>query len=289
MNRTKMLAGLGLGLGLSSLACGTGGADPNADTDGLPPLTAEQRAVVAKMDRGTLAEITLPEGTMRFVEIAPGEVMILRQINMGAQVTRVQGESAMTLPELFHAYAPAREVPRTLYDAMDRVTQASLSARARTAAITAPGASGSFAGPPVEAAAPVAAPDGIEGVASAVTSTIDATWFVNNFCNLSGINASWCFPTAWVNAWGARHSHRTNSVTCGDTGAARTLFTIDGNTQTLINVGFRQCRTMGYYHGPHGWFGVNLERDLKHTVIDAEATVRFAGWFADEDQFISAF
>lgn len=42
-------------------------------------------------------------------------------------------------------------------------------------------------------------------------------------------------------------------------------------------------------HGPHGLFGVNLERDLQHEIGWAEATVRFAGWYADEDQFLSAF
>jgi len=92
------------------------------------------------------------------------------------------------------------------------------------------------------------------------------------------------FSTAFQGAWGARHSHRTNSVTCGDIGPARTEFTVNGSLQSFVNVPYGQCWTTGHDEGPR-FLGINLEGDLKHTVTCPRH--RSICWlFADEDQFL---
>lgn len=288
MNLTKMTKLMAVfGLGLSSLACGTNDLDDaNLTPDGLPPLTAEEQAVVDNMNKNTLAEIDLPEGKMKFVEFAPGQVSIMRQIRIGAEMTRVEGEGSMTLDQIFLAYAPERQVPREVMDAMGRVA-----AFERTAApgpVEAAGPADTNLGTRVEQA-PVISPDGTERVQSALASSINQTWFSNTFCHVSGPDWTWCYAVAWQGAYAQKKTHRSNSVTCGDTGSARVNFHVGGTLKTAFDVPYGQCWYSGSYEHSHGWFGVNNEVTQKYSVPVATGQVRFAGWMADEDQFIGSF
>ena len=280
--RTRTRIGAVL-VGLAAAGCGADNAP--AAVDGLPPLTAEESALVANMEKNTLAEIALPEGKMRFVEIEPGQILVQRQIRIGAAITRIPGEGGMTLDQIFRAYAPHREVPPALFDAMARMPAPDLSTQAATLQVPPPA---TFVGTQ-KSTGTAESPGAIERAQSALASSVDQTWFVQNFCKFSGVDYSWCFTTAWQGAWAAKHSHRTNSITCGDTGAARTVFSVNGSAKAIVDVPYGQCWYTGSYHGPHGLFGVNLERDLKQNVTFAQSTVRFSGWFADEDQFVVAF
>ena len=124
MNERIAAAGLvmGFGLGFMQLACGTEGTGATGSTP--PPLTEEERAVTEKTAEGTLAEITLPDEKVRFVEYEPGRVLVMHQARIGGPLTRVPSEDKMTLPQIFHAYAPDQEVPSALTQAMARVAAA---------------------------------------------------------------------------------------------------------------------------------------------------------------------
>jgi hypothetical protein len=138
--------------------------------------------------------------------------------------------------------------------------------------------------------APVSSsPDGIARTSSELASSIDQTWFSNTFCHVAGADWTWCYATAWQGAWAQKKTHRSNSVTCGDTGAARVNFHQNGTLKTAFDVPYGQCWYSGNYHGAHGLLGVNLETTQKYSVPFAASTVRFAGWMADEDQFIGKF
>ena len=271
---------IGLALGLSQLGCGAN--DATTTGHGPPPLTEEERAVTAKMAQGTLAEIDLPEEKIRFVEFEPGRVLVMHQSRIGGAVTHVAGEGKLTLDQIFRAYAPDREVPTALVQAMERVAAADFGDATESLA-PAGNASGS---PGIPAATQSEEIAGDQRISSALSSTIDAGWFTSNFCNVLGADWTWCHAVAWSGAYAAWTAHRTNSVTCGDTGAGRTKFFVSGSLKAMVDVPYGQCWTVGSYHGPHGWFGVNLERSLKHVVDWAESTVRFAGWMATEDQFL---
>ena len=105
----KHVSTLGIAFALAGLGCNQPIEDATA---GRPALTAEDQAVVDNMAKNTLAEIDLPEGKMTFVEVAPGDVAVLRQVRIGANVTHVEGADQMDLVQLFQAYAPGRETPR---------------------------------------------------------------------------------------------------------------------------------------------------------------------------------
>ena len=279
---------LALGLGLTQLACGTDAAD--VATGGPPPLTEEERAVEKKMEQGRLAEIQLPEEKIRFVEYEPGRVLVMHQMRIGGPVTRVAGEDMMTLEQIFRAYAPDREVPAALMHAMDRVNAADLQDASEAPAAQQPAGERLLSpGSPARPGGEDKTAGNVESVSSALASSIDAGWFTTNFCNVSGADWTWCHASATQGTFASWTAHRTNSITCGDTGAARTKFFVSGALKATVNVGYRECWKTGAYHGPHGWFGVNLERPLKFVVEFAEATVRFAGWMALEDQFLSGF
>jgi hypothetical protein len=286
MKRIKLVSmlGLSLGLGFAGLGCDTGGVDPNAGLEGMPALTAEEQAVVDNMNKNTLAEIELPEGKMKFVEYSPGEVMIMRQFPVGAQLTRVEGEDKMNLDEIFRAYAPGREVPKAIYGALDRVT-AYQRAHATMSGEPA-GRAELYQGTRLEAHGQ-SSPDGIQRTSSALASTINQAWFTSTFCRVSGADWTWCFATAWQGAYASRKTHRSNSETCGDTGAARVNFHQNGTLRVAFDVPYGQCWHSGGYHGAHGFLGVNLETTQKYSIPYAQSTVRFAGWNADEDQFLS--
>jgi hypothetical protein len=297
LDKTIRMTGmmLALGAGLTQLACGTDAVD--RETGGLPPATEEELAVEKKMEQGTLAEIQLAEEKIRFVEYEPGRVLVMHQVRTGGPVTRVAGEDEMTLDQIFRAYAPDREVPAALMDAMDRVDAADLkdaseASQAQPARdgerLLSPG-NGALSG--VEGKDP----GHVESVSSALSSSIDAGWFTTNFCNTSGTDWAWCHVAATTGSFASWTAHRANSVTCGDTSAgARTNFFVSGSLKSTVIVGWGECWLTGAYHGPHGWFGVNLERPFKFVVqyaqwLGAPATVRFAGWMALEDQFLNAF
>jgi hypothetical protein len=285
MKRTTLVAILGLGF--TGIACGTNETDDALLTpDGLPLRTAEEQAVADNMARNTLAEIDLPEGKMKFIELAPGEVSIMRQVRVGAAVTRVDGESGMTLDQIFRAYAPGRQVPQQLTAAMTRVAELEKTQVARTPDVA--GGEALFGGARIERQ-PVGALDGTEQVTSALASTVDQTWFVNTFCRVGGADWTWCYAVAWQNAYASRTTHRSNSVTCGDTGAARVNFHVGGTLKKTFDVPYGQCWYSGAYHHSHGFLGYNNETGQKYSIPYAQGSIRFAGWNADNDQFIGPF
>lgn len=53
------------------------------------------------------------------------------------------------------------------------------------------------------------------------------------------------------------------------------------------SLAYGSCWTIGYYHGPHDFFGGSLKRTIDTKVIWAESTIKFSGYFADADQFIA--
>jgi hypothetical protein len=283
VNKMKLTAALVLGL--SGLGCGTNDTDAPLTPDGLPALTAEEQAVADNMARNTLAEIELPEGKMVFVETAPGEVTILRKFAMGAKVTRVEGESGMTLEQLFRAYAPGRDVPQALTAAQARVAQREKQVLEGPAL---PAGQGEVFRGEAPAGA-VEAPAGTEAVRSALASTSPQDWFTRDHCRVAGADWTWCLAVAYQGAYASRQTHRSNSVTCGDTGAARVYFYVGGTLRTTLDVPYGQCWYSGAYHHSHGFLGYNNETNQKYTIPYAQQTVRFAGWNADNDQFIGSF
>jgi hypothetical protein len=286
MNRTKLIAMLGLGLGLSGLGCGTATDGTSLTPDGLPPLTAEEQAARDNMDKNTLATIDLPEGQMKFVEYSPGEVSIMRQIKIGAPVTRVPGESSMKLDEIFRAYAPGREVPPAVVDAMGRVQAHELAVANLSVEPAGPASMNEGVRVPLQT---VAKADGTENVTSALASSVDQAWFTNTFCHVYGADFSWCWAIAWQGAYASKRTHRSNSVTCGDTGSARVNMYVGTALKKNFDVPYGQCWYSGAYHHSHGLLGVNNEITQLYQIQLAQSTVRFAGWMADEDQFISGF
>ena len=277
----KLVSTLGIAFALAGLGCNQPIEDATA---GRPALTAEDQAVVDNMAKNTLAEIDLPEGKMTFVEVAPGDVAVLRQVRIGADVTHVEGADQMDLVQLFQAYAPGRETPPALRAAMERVHAAQATAASDTAVV-----------PTAELMLPgdkpatdrVLGADGTESVSSALASSIDQTWFTKYLCGFSAVNSSWCFTTAWVNAEAKRASHRHNAAVCGDTGAAQVKQWVSGALRVVLDVPYGSCWTLGTYVGPHDFFGSALKRTIDTKVVWAESTIRFSGWFADGDQFIS--
>ena len=128
-----------------------------------------------------------------------------------------------------------------------------------------------------------------ERITSALASTVDQNWFINAFCRTSGTDWSWCLSVAGQGAWASRVTHRSNSVTCGDTGAARVTLFVGNAVNRTFDVPYGQCWYSGTYHHSHGFLGYNNEITQKYTIPFAAGTVRFAGWNADNDQFISAY
>ena len=279
MNK-KLVSTLSFAFALAGLGCDGQPVDDPAP--GRPALTAEDQAIVDNMAKNTLAEIDLPEGKMVFVEVAPGDVAVMHQIRIGADVTRVEGADEMDLERLFQAYAPGRETPPALRAAMERAH-----AVQATAAGDVPVTESVFAGDK-PAADRVLAADGTERVSSALASSVDQAWFTSALCGFSAINQSWCYTTVWVNAWGKRTSHRHNAAVCGDTGAAQMKQWVSGSARVVVDVPYGSCWTIGFYHGPHDVFGSSLKRTIETRVIWAENTVRFSGYFADGDQFIAS-
>jgi hypothetical protein len=296
MKRATLMATLALGL--SSVACGTNGVDTADSTQNeLPPLTAEEQAARDNLEKNTLAEIDLPEGKMTFVEVEPGLVMIMRDIRIGSHVTRVEGDSEMTLPQIFRAYAPEREVPRELIEAEARVkaraqaeAQPPADERARHEAQTPVVASGppeiSMGTRPAPSSSGLA--DGTERVTSALASSIDEFWFRENFCHVIGADHSWCWPAAGHNSSISWSAHGTRSITCGDTGAASVIMYRNGASFFNVGVAYGQCKYSGIYHGPHNWLGFATNVTLKW-VVNTANSVRHAGWYAQGDNFIGNF
>lgn len=277
----NLVSTLGIAFALAGLGC----AQPIEEdtTAGRPALTAEDQVVVDNMAKNTLAEIDLPEGKIVFIEVAPGDVAVMHQIRMGADETRVEGAEGMTLEQLFQAYAPGRETPPALMAAMERVHAAQTAAANDTAVVATPEIMLTGDKPASER---VLAADGTERVQSALASSVDQKWFTDR-CHFSAVNSSWCFTTAWVNAEAVRASHRHNAMVCGDTGAAQVKQWVSGSLRVVLDIPYGSCWTLGTYVGPHDFFGGALKRTIDTKVVWAQSTVRFSGWFADGDQFIS--
>jgi len=282
MRISSRVAWLGMSMGLAGIGCGTEvPPDPVPAGAIMPPLTAEEQVAVENMRQGTLAEIELPEGKMKFIEAAPGEILVTREFAMGSKLTTVPGESTMTVADIFRAYAPDRALPEGLRAAIGRL-EAPVASEVVRPVVTAPR---TFLGP--AAATQVAPASGrVEQVTSALASSIDAGWFTNSFCNVQGADFTFCAAVVTGGAYAYKHSHRTGGVTCADTGAARIDLLRSQSVFAAKDLAYGQCWVIDY-HGPHGLFGVNLERDLQHRVTWTEWTARFANWFADEDQFIN--
>src|SRR6266540_2182018 len=192
----------------------------------------------------------------------------------------------MKVDQLFRAYAPGREVPRPLAAAMARVD--AFERAAVSAPVEAAGRELVFQGARIEKQ-PLVLADGTERVSSALASTIDQTWFSNAFCHVGGADWTWCYAVAWQGAYASRTTHRSNSVTCGDTGAARVNCHVGGTLKKTFDVPYGQCWYSGVYHHSHGLLGYNNETGQKYSIPYAAGQIRFAGWNADNDQFIGPF
>jgi len=278
----KLASTLGIAFTLAGVGCGQP-MDDDAPA-GRPALTAEDQAVADNMAKNTLAEIELPEGKMKFVEVAPGDIAVLRQFRMGAEMTQVKEADEMDLEQLFQAYAPGRETPPALRAAMERAYAAQV--QAADGATVAPTTETMFAGDK-PAGDHAASADGTEQVSGALAASIDQAWFTSKMCGFYSVNSSWCFTTAWVNAEAVRQSHRHNAVVCGDTGAAQVKQWVSGSLRVVLDVPYGSCWTLGTYVGPHDFWGGALKRTIDTKVVWAESTIKFSGWFADGDQFIS--
>ena len=192
----------------------------------------------------------------------------------------------MELDQLFRAYAPGREAPAALVAAINSVHAAQRSGVAESPEVQ--GADIMFQGDK-PASRDLANADGTERVSSALASAVDQAWFTSALCSFSGTSYSWCFTTAYINAWAKRLSHRANAVVCGDTGAAQVKRYVSGSVRTVLDVPYGECWVLGTYTSPHDFFGSPLKRTIETKVTWAESTIRFSGWFADGEQFISAF
>ena len=283
MKRTTLAAVMGLGF--MGLACANESNVELLTPDGLPLRTEEEQRVADDMEKNTLAEIDLSEGKMKFIEMAPGEVSILRQIRVGAEITRVDGESGMTLDQIFRAYAPGRDVPQRLTSAMARWP----SSKARrwsglprsSVATRCSRASGSSGSRRCRSTEPSASPRRSQARSTRRGSSTDSA----GSAAPTGAGAS-----AWPGRTPTRAAHhRSNSATCGDTGAARVNFYVGGTLRRTLDVPYGQCWTTGAYHHSHGFLGYNNETGQKYSIPYAQGSNRFAGWNADNDQFISGF
>ena len=245
---------------------------------GAPPLTEEERAVVAKMEQGTLAEIELPQGKLRFIEVEPGTIVVLRGFPVGAAAPHVDGEEEMTLDQIFRAYAPNRQVPPAIFDAMRR------NELAEREAVPEPGPA---VVEPRVFLGEARRPDGEElgddlvGASFALTNQEFA-----RKCSYSFVDWSWCYAPAFQGAWAKHKNHRGEALTCGTAGSARTQFFVSGSLRVSLEIPFNECWSTGQYHGPHGTFGTNLDRTMEWRVVFAQSTVGFTGWTKSNDGFV---
>lgn len=278
MIRNNLWLPLLLALSLGGCAAETA----SNSSDGPPPPSAEEQAIIDNMKKGTLAEISVGEGTVSFIEIAPGDVIVSKRFPIGAEVPEVQNESKMSLEELFAAYAPNEPIPEVLSAAMERSHDLGevLTDEPELDSHSEP--EENFAGVPTS----VPARDGVSSKQQELSSSISQQWFVDTFCGVHGpygTSQSFCFTTAWQGAYGTRKSHVHNAVICGDTGAARAISYVSGDPRVIVDVPYGQCWTVGRYEGPHNAFGTAMKRTLRTQVEWAESSVRMAAYWIDND------
>lgn len=273
---TPLLLALPLG------GCAVESASNTSDVP--PPLSTEEQAIVENMKEGTLAEISVGEGTVSFIEISPGDVIVTKRFPIGAEVPEVEGASEMSLEELFAAYAPNEPIPEALSAAMERSHDLAEVVSDEPELDSASEPEESFAGLPASSAP---AHEGVSSKEQELSSSISQQWFIDTFCGVTGTygtSQSFCFTTAWQGAYGTRKSHVHNAVICGDTGAARAISYVSGTPRVVVDVPYGQCWTVGRYHGPHGSFGSDLKRTLRTEVDWAQSTVRMAAYWIDNDK-----
>ena len=113
--------------------------------------------------------------------------------------------------------------------------------------------------------------DGTERVASALASTVDQTWFINSFCSVRRRRLELVLRRCLAGRLRQPQTHRSHSVTCGDTGAARVNFHVGGALKKSFDVPYGQCWYSGAYHHSHGFLGYNNETGQKYSIPYARA------------------
>jgi hypothetical protein len=244
MHRTSLLA---LAAMLSSVAACTGlgdGADPNAGANQPPPLSADDQAAIATTEAGKLAEVDTAQGKVTFYEVSPGEFVAKSDFPIGAQMPALPAEG--TIADAFQAVAPGQAIPA-------RITEAMARAQAQPGTETAPVSAlveGTDLGKQVDRQA-LQSTGGVELQSSALASSIDWTWFYNNFCKgyAGPLQMTWCYAQAWTTAYARAATHYTNTILCGDTGAGRLRMKVSGSTLHLTDFAYGQCPRRFFHPG----------------------------------------
>jgi hypothetical protein len=276
--REDAMTTLKTALGIATLGLLAGACNQiQDDASGAPPLTDVERAVVANMEKGTLAEIALANGKMRFIEVEPGMVVIVREFPVGVAAPQVDGEDEMTLEQIFRAYAPNRQVPQTIFDAMRRGEIAAREATPETGpAVVEPQF---FSGQ--------ALPDKLDSLGNDLerkTSALTNQEFARK-CSYSFVDWSWCHAPGFQGAWAKHKNHRGGALDCGTGGSSRMQFFVSGALKSSFDVPFQQCVSTTY-HGPHGFLGSNLDRTMEWRIVFAQSEVGFTGWTVSDDGFV---
>ena len=276
MNRNLSLV---IALVLSSVAC-INGADPDGPSSSTtPPLSAEDQAIVDNLETKKLVDVSVGDGKVSFYELEPGEFIATVNFPVGAQAPALPAGGSLL--EAFRAVAPDREVPAAISNAMERAATAQRPSETVPASIE-----------PATTFQPQRATpatiDGVEQRQSALASVFDWTWFHNTYCKgyAGPFEMTYCMAAAYNGAWARCYTHRTNNITCGDTGAGRLRMKVSGSTRHVTDFGYGQC-TGYWYHGPHDIFGTDLERTVEYSLDWVESSVRFAGWCLPYDAFIA--
>jgi hypothetical protein len=261
-----------IGLVLSSVACITGEVPGGDASSQMPPLSAEDQAIVANLETKKLADVPLDGGKVSFYELEPGEFLATMSFPVGAQVPALPAKGSLL--EAYRAVAPDGEVPDAIAKAIARSVAVQRPPESVPATAIEPPRT---FGPELMSQPASTTADGIEQRSSALASAFDFTWFYNNYCaGYAGPVWSICKSNGITGTGNTCKTHKTNNITCGDTGAFRLRLKVSGTTIRLQDFDYATCGGW-WYHGPHDIFGGDLLRTVEYKVDWAESSVRFAG------------
>jgi len=278
MNRKASLV---IGLVLSSVACITGEEPGGPASSQMPALSAEDQAINDNLETKKLAEVAIAGGKVSFYELEAGDFIAAMQFPMGAKPPALPAGGSLL--EAYRAVAPEGEVPEAITKAIAR--EAAMQRQPETVPATAIAPSTTFVPERMSPASATPA-DGIEQRSSALASVIDANWFHSNFCDgYGGPVVHYCHMAVATGTKNTQYTHKTNNITCGDTGAFRLRLKRSGEVRHHVDFAYGTCG--GWWtHAPHDFFGGELFRTTEYMVTWAEHSVRFAGFgLADEDAF----
>lgn len=278
MNRKASLV---IGLVLSSVACISGEEPGGPASSQMPALSAEDQAINDNLEAKKLADVAIEGGKVSFYELDSGEFIAKMDFAMGAKPPALPADGSLL--EAYRAVAPEGEVPEAIARAIER--SAAVQRQPETVPATAIEPSTTFV--PERMSRVSATPaDGIEQRSSALASVIDANWFHANFCDgYAGPVSHYCHLAVATGSNVKQYTHKTNNITCGDTGAFRLRLKISGTTKHHEDFAYGRCGGW-WVHAPHDFLGGELLRTMEYTVTWAEWSVRMAGFgIEDEDAF----